>query len=84
MNEVDTGSPLAGVAVKGSVGLDEVGHIRDVNTYVICAILIQFHGQGVIKIFGSGGVNSENPICTKIFPIVKLPLWDSATKLVNI
>jgi len=57
LDEVNTRGPLARVAVKGGIRLNEVRDVGDVNTNVKGAILVRCNGQRVINILGTIGVD---------------------------
>ena len=72
LDEVDTGSTLARIAVESSVGLDKVGNVGDVNPNVIRAVLVDLNGESVVEILGSVGIDSEDTLATEILANLEL------------
>lgn len=76
LHEIHAGSPLASVAIKGSVGLHEVGHVCDMNTDIISSIFVQFHGEAIVQIFGGFRINAENTVLSKVLANFIFPFGD--------
>lgn len=78
LDEVDAGSALASIAVESGVGLDEVGHIGDVDTDVVRAVVVDLDGQGIVEILGGVGVDGEDALAAEILANLELSLGDTA------
>lgn len=83
MNEVNTGGTLTSIAVESSVGLDEVSDIGDVDTDVVCAILVERDRQSVVKILGSVGVDGENALLTEVLANLDFPFGNADTTFIS-
>ena len=84
LDEVDTCSPLAGVAVEGSVGLDEIGNIGDVNTDVKGTVLVRCNGQRIIDVLGTTGVNGEEALGTQILANLEFALGNAVVLSIQV
>jgi hypothetical protein len=47
------------------------------DTDVICPIVIEFHGDSVVQIFRSFGIDGKNTFLPKIFTNFELPFWNA-------
>ena len=83
LNEVHAGSTLASIAIKCSVGLYEVGDVRDVNTNVVGAVLVNLDGDGIIQILRGIGVDSEDALATQVLANLKLALRNAEVSVSN-
>lgn len=76
LDKVDTGGTLASITIQGSVRLDEVGHIGDVNTDIIGAILVVFDRDGIVNVLGRFGIDGEYTFTTQVLADLQFPLGD--------
>lgn len=83
LNEIDTRCSLPGIAVKGSVGLDEVRYICDVHAYIVCAVLVGLDRNGVVEVFGVLWINSKGTLISKVLANFELALRDAASRSVK-
>ena len=77
MHKIDTSRALASITVKGSVRLDEVGDIRNVDSDIVGAILVDLDGNGVVEILSGLGIDGEGSLCTQIPADLELTVRDT-------
>lgn len=72
LHQVHTRCTLAGIAVQGSVGLDEVRYIRDVHSNIVGTILVDLDGYSVIEVLRSRGIDGEDTFSTQVLANLEL------------
>lgn len=77
LHQVHASSTLTSVAVQSGVGLDEVRNVGDMDTDVVCAILVDLYGNCIVEILGRVGVDSECTLSAKILTNFKLAVGDT-------
>ena len=80
LHKIDTSRALASITVKGSVRLDEVGDIRNVDSDIVSAILVNLDGDGVIEILGGLGIDSEGSLGTQIPADLELAVGNTTSQ----
>ena len=80
MHEIDTSRALASITVKGSVRLDEVGDIRNVDSDIISAILVNLDGNGVIEVLSGLRIDGEGSLCTQISADLELAVGNTTSQ----
>lgn len=83
LHEIHAVCPLASIAVKSSVRLDEVRNVSDVHSHIISPIVVGLNGQCIIKVLCSLGIDSKDTLFPKIPPNLNLPLWDTVNDIIS-
>ena len=80
MHEIDTSRALASITVKGSVRLDEVGDIRNVDSDIVGAILVDLDGNGVIEVLSGLRIDGEGSLGTQISADLELAVRNTTSQ----
>ena len=80
LDEIDASGTLASITVEGSIGLDEVRDIGNVNADFERPVLLGFDGESVIEITSVTGVDGEDPFSTKVTANINFTVGDSKAR----
>ena len=78
LHQVNTRSPLPGIAVESRIRLDEERDIGDMNTNVVGAVVIGLDGHGVVQILSVFRINGEDALAAKVLANIELALGDTS------
>jgi hypothetical protein len=81
LDEVDASGTLASITVEGSIGLDEVRDVGNVNANFERAVILGFDGKSVIEITSVTGVDSEDSFSTKVTADINFTVGDSRARI---
>ena len=77
LDEIDASGTLASITVEGSIGLDEVRDIGNVNADFERPVFLGFDGESVIEITSVTGVDGEDPFSPKVTADINFTVRDS-------
>lgn len=83
MHKIDTSRALASITVKGSVRLDEVGDIRNVDPDIVGAVLVDLDGNGVIEVLSGLRIEGEGSLRTQISADLELTVRNTTEQSVE-